>query len=121
LLRQRPLPQNAVLAVFDSAGAMVGASNSDLAEAVFERRPGAPPQEQLLSVYAQGHSWTYAVVPISSAGISVRYARLNRDLYGGTYIHVATDLLLPVLMLALAWAAIWIATGRLITHWLIYL
>jgi two-component sensor histidine kinase len=34
---------------------------------------------------------------------------------------VATDLLLPVLMLGLASAAIWIATDRQITRWIVYL
>ena len=121
LLHQRPLPPNAVLAVFDPAGMMVAASNQARAEAIFLRRPKAPQQEQLFSVDAFGRSWTDAIVPISSRGISVGFARPNGDLFSGTYIHVATDLLLPVFMFALASAAIWIATGRLITRWLDYL
>jgi two-component sensor histidine kinase len=121
LLHERPLPQNAVLAVFDPNGGMVAASNQAQAAAIFSRHPKAPQQEQLFSATALGRSWTYAVVPISSRGISVGFARPNRDLFAGTYIHVATDLLLPVFMLALASAAIWIATGQLITRWVDYL
>src|SRR5205814_4021762 len=49
LLHQRPLPQNAVLAVFDPAGTMVAASNQARAEVIFLRRPKTPQQEQLFS------------------------------------------------------------------------
>jgi len=121
LLRNRPLPANTVLAVFDSAGAMVAANNQQNETQIFPTRPIKAQQEQLLSTNAMGISWVYVIVPIPSSGISVGIARRNRDLYGGTYLHVGTDLLLPVFMLALAYAAIWIATDRLIIRWLIYL
>jgi two-component sensor histidine kinase len=121
LLRNRPLPANTVLAVFDSAGSTVAANNQQAAEQIFRTRPAKAQQEQLLSADAMGVSWSYVIVPIPSSGISVGIARRNRDLYGGTYLHVGTDLLLPVFMLALAYAAIWIATDRLIIQWLVYL
>ena len=121
LLRNRPLPANTVLAVFDSAGAMIAANNQQNARAIFHFGPSKRQQEQLLSANAIGVSWIYVFVPLSNSGISVGIARRSRDLYGGTYLHVGTDLLLPVLMLALAYAALWIATDRLIVHWLIYL
>jgi two-component sensor histidine kinase len=121
LLRSRPPPADTVLAVFDAAGAIVAANDEREAQAIFNHHPPVGQQEQLLSTDALGHSWTYALVPISSRGIAVGFARRNSVLFGGTYVHVATNLLLPVFMLALASAAIWIATGRLITHWLQYL
>jgi two-component sensor histidine kinase len=121
LLRNRPLPQDTVLAVFDPAGTIIAANDEMRAAAIFAGHPPAREQEQLLSAQALGHSWTYALVPISSRGIAVGFARRNSVLFGGTYVHVATDLLLPVFMLAMASAAIWIATGRLITRWLVYL
>jgi len=121
LLRNRPLAENTVLAVFDSTGAMIAANNQQEARQIFRFGPARGQQEQLLSANGAAGAWTYVFVPISSSGISVGIARRNRDLYGGTYLHVATDLLLPVFMLALAYAAIWIATDRLIIRWLIYL
>ncbi len=121
LLRNRPLPADTVLAVFDPAGTIIAANDLKAAQAIFVHHPPAGQQEQLLSRSAFGHSWTYALVPIFGRGIAVGFARRNSLLFGSTYLHVATDLLLPVLMLTLASAAIWIATGRLITRWLVYL
>jgi two-component sensor histidine kinase len=43
------------------------------------------------------------------------------DLFAATYVHVALNLLLPVLMLGLASLAIWIATDRQVTRWILYL
>jgi two-component sensor histidine kinase len=100
---------------------MVATNNQQSAPQIFTTRRGKAEQEQLLSAQAMGISWIYVIVPIPSSGVSVGIARRNRDLYGGTYLHVGTDLLLPVFMLALAYAAIWIATDRLIIRWLIYL
>jgi two-component sensor histidine kinase len=121
LLRNRPLPANTVLAVFDSAGSMVAANNQQDARQIFRVPPSGKQQEQLLSAQANGISWIYVSVPISNRGIYVAIARRTRDLYGGTYLHVGTDLLLPAFMLALAYAALWIATDRLIIRWLTYL
>src|SRR5207237_9878149 len=70
---------------------------------------------------AAAPSSTAARLPITTPGISHRLASRNGHLSPSTYIHAATDLLLPVFMFALASAAIWIATGRLITRWLDYL
>src|SRR6185436_4616514 len=48
-------------------------------------------------------------------------ARPQADLFTLTYVHVATDLLLPVLMIALASAAIWYAADRLVVRWIVLL
>ena len=121
LLRTRPLAQDTILAVFDPSGTIIAANDPSSAAAIFAGHPPVRQQEQLLPADRLGHRWTYAMVPINTGGIAVGIARRNTVLFGGTYVHVATDLLLPVLMLGLAWAAIWIATGRLITRWLDYL
>ena len=46
--------------------------------------------------------------------------RENR-LFGQTYLHVGIDFLLPIFMILFAWAAIWFATDRQVTHWITYL
>jgi two-component sensor histidine kinase len=51
----------------------------------------------------------------------VGFAMREVDLFVWTYIHVATDLLLPVFMIALAWAGIWIATDRQVIRWIDYM
>src|SRR5258707_2690480 len=44
----------------------------------------------------------------------------ERNLFASTYLHVTTDLLLPVLMLGLASAAIWIFADREMPRWIVY-
>jgi len=121
LLQNRPLPPNTVLAVFDPAGRIIAANNPDEAAAIFNGHAAPNSAAQLRSANVSGVSWSYVLAPISGRGIAAGYARRNRDLFAATYVHVATNLLLPIIMLALAYAAIWFATGRLIIHWLIYL
>ena len=45
----------------------------------------------------------------------------ERALFAGSFVRVATDLLLPVLMLGLASIAIWFSTDRLVLRWIAYL
>lgn len=121
LLQNRPLPPNTCLAVFDPAGRIIASNDPAQAAAVFAGHPSANGAAQLHSAKAAGTSWSYVLAPISERGVFAGYARRNRDLFAATYVHVATNLLLPIVMLALAYAAIWFATGRLIIHWLVYL
>ncbi len=121
LLQNRPLPSNTVLAVFGPDGRIIAANDPMQAAAIFAGHASPAIQAQLHSAKVSGASWSYMLAPISGRGISAGYARRNRDLFGATYVHVATNLLLPIVMLALAYAAVWFATGRLVIHWLIYL
>src|SRR5262249_61855528 len=45
----------------------------------------------------------------------------QQKLFVPTYLSVGTDFLLPIVMLGLAWIAIWFATERQITQWINYL
>jgi len=121
LLQSRPLPANTVLAVFDPAGHIIAANDPGEATAIFAGHGFPDGDSQLHSARVSGVSWSYVLAPISGRGIFAGYARRNRDLFAATYVHVATNLLLPIVMLGLAYAAIWFATGRLIIHWLVYL
>ena len=121
LLENRPLPANTILAVFDPAGRIIAANDAGQAAAIFAGHESADGAAPLHSAKVSGVSWSYVLAPISGHGVSAGYARRNRDLFAATYVHVATNLLLPIVMLALAYAAIWFATGRLIIHWLTYL
>lgn len=121
LLQNRPLPPNTVLALFDPAGRIIAANNPGQATAIFTGHAPANDGAQLRSANLSGTSWSYVLAPVSGRGIFAGYARRNRDLFAATYVHAATNLLLPIVMLALAYAAIWFATGQLIIHWLVYL
>jgi len=121
LLHTKPIPQGAVLAVFDPAGTIVASSDEEAAGKIFAVRPAVLRSDDLLSADINGRTWSYVLVPLSANGTSVGFAMRNTDLFASTYVHVATDLLLPVLMLGLASAAIWIATDRQVTRWIVYL
>jgi two-component sensor histidine kinase len=121
LLHSRSLPAGAVVAVFDPLGTMVGSNNPELAAKIFIRPPRSANGDQLLAANANGDNWSYVLVPLRNNATKVGFAMRDRDLFASTYLHVTTDLLLPVLMLGLASAAIWIFTDRQITRWIVYL
>ena len=121
LLHSRSLPAGAVVAVFDPVGTMVASNNSESAEKIFAQPPLGTKGDERFSTDADGESWSYVLLPLRNNATKVGFAMRNRDLFASTYLHVTTDLLLPVLMLGLASAAIWIFTDRQITRWIVYL
>jgi len=123
MLRGKQLMPGAIAAVFDSAGTLVASNNHEAAEKIFSPRVrSASIESELLSTTGpSGEGYSYTVVPLSQNHAYAAFAMRNQDLFSGTYFHVATDLLLPVLMLGAASLAIWIATERLVTKWIVYL
>jgi len=123
MLHNKQLMPGAVAAVFDSAGTLVASNDREAAEKIFNPRVrSASIESELMSATGpSGEGYSYTVVPLSQNHAYAAFAMRNQDLFGGTYFHVATDLLLPVLMLGAASLAIWIATDRLVTRWIVYL
>ncbi len=123
MLRGKQLMPGAIAAVFDSAGTLVASNDHEAAEKIFSPRVrSASIESELLSTTGpSGEGYSYTVVPLSQNHAYAAFAMRNQDLFSGTYFHVATDLLLPVLMLGAASLAIWIATERLVTRWIVYL
>ncbi len=119
----RDLPKGSIAAVFDRNGNVIASNNKEVAAAIFsDRRHTANPKNSLYSGKdANGHSWTYAVTPMLRDNIFAGFAMRDRSLFGATYVHVGTDFILPFLMLALTWMAIWTVTERQITRWIVYL
>ena len=121
LLHTKPLQPGAVVGVFDPAGTLVASTDPEMAARVFAQRKNTSEENVLLAANVDGENWSYVLVPLLKNAASVGFAMRDRTLFASTYLHVATDLLLPVLMLGLASAAIWIATDRQITRWIVYL
>jgi len=121
LLHTKSIPQGAVVAVFDPAGTIVASNDPEAAEKIFAQPPRTQKTNALFSTNANGEGWRYVFVPLLSNTTTVGFARRTSDLFASTYLHVTTDLLLPVLMLGLASAAIWIFADRQITRWIVYL
>ncbi len=112
LLHSRSLPSGAVVAVFDPLGTIVASNNPEAAAKTFVRAPQSAKSGERLSADADGETWSYVLLPLRNNATTVGLAMRNSDLFASTYLHVTTDLLLPVLMLGLASAAIWIFTDR---------
>ena len=121
LLHSRSTPAGAVVAVFDPLGTIVASNNPEAAEKIFAEPPQGTKGDERITVDANGENWSYVLLPLRNNATKVGFAMRNRDLFASTYLHVTTDLLLPVLMLGLASAAIWIFTDRQVTRWIVYL
>jgi len=123
MLRAKRLPEGGVVALFDSTGTLIAANDQSTATTVFAHgvKPTAINRSLLPAKGAQGESWSYALAPLVGDDVFIAFAMRDMDLFSWTYIRVATDLLLPILMLSLASMAIWIATDRQVTRWMVYL
>jgi len=123
MARTRDLPHGSVAAIFDRDGKVIASNNAKIASAIFrDQHHIANAQHPLYSgTDSSGHSWTFAVTPMLRKNIYAGFAMRDRSLFGATYVHVGTDFILPFLMLALTWMAIWTVTERQITRWIIYL
>jgi two-component sensor histidine kinase len=122
MLRAQELPRTAVAALFNQAGALITATDQEAAAEIFENGI-SPLQAGTLqsAVGVEGEAWSYAIAQLAGSNAYVAFAMPDAVLFRSTYVHVATDLLLPALMLGLASVAIWIATDRLVLRWIDYL
>jgi two-component sensor histidine kinase len=123
ILKQRDLPRGAVIAVFDRDGNIVATNNAGVAKAVFSRMPEQQTLQGGLEARddAKRQSWIVAAAPLAGNNVFVGLAMRQWQLFTPTYLRVGTDFFLPILMLGLAWVAIWLATERQITQWINYL
>jgi len=123
LLRYKRLPHDAVVALFDKSGKLIVASNPEVAGLVFAKGASAEDgHEGTLQAEGPDHKmWSFAMAPLIRRDTYVGFAMPESDLFSQTYLHVATDLLLPALMILLASGAIWYAADRLVVRWIVLL
>ncbi len=123
MLRASTLPKGAAVAVFDRSGQIIAANDMDAARAVVAsvRQNGFDDGQSHDVRDARGKSWQYATASLIGDTIFVAYAMGATQLFGWTYFHVSVDFLIPILMIALAWGAIWWFANREVTQWIFYL
>lgn len=123
IVRSRALPQDAIVAIFDREGTVIASTNKTVARQIFAKvEKKLDDQQELQSAQDEkGTSWSYATSALLGQSIFVGFAMPDSNLFAPTYLHVGTDFLMPILMIALAWAAIWVATDRQVTRWIDYL
>lgn len=123
ILKSRNLPKGAVASVFDRSGAILATNNADVAKSLFST---VPSRETLAGTLesrrdARGDTWTFAAAPLLGNNIFVGFAMRESRLLAPTYLGMATDFTMPLLMIVLAWGGIWYATDRQVTQWIGYL
>lgn len=123
MLKARKLPHGAVVAIFDRTGTIIAASDTQKAASIFRHAAlSQNAQGKLETAQDQsGTNWSYATAALLGDNIFVGFAMGYQRLLGPTYLHVSTDFLMPIVMIALAWVAIWVATERQVTRWILYL
>jgi two-component sensor histidine kinase len=123
MLRASTLPKGAAVAVYDRSGQVIATNNMEAARAIAAsaRANGLGGGVSRDVTDAAGNNWHYATASLIGNTIFVAYAMGATQLFGSTVFHVGLDFLIPILMIALAWAAIWWFTNRQVTQWIFYL
>jgi two-component sensor histidine kinase len=123
LLHEHPAPAGAVIAVFDRNGVVLASNDARVAGALANAalKAGVPDGASLGARDASGNAWHFGLAALTGNNIFVAFGMRENRLFGQTYLHVGIDFLLPIFMILFAWAAIWIATDRQVTHWITYL
>jgi two-component sensor histidine kinase len=121
--RHKRVAKSAVVALFDRTGDVIASNNAEVAKRVFADAPQAKrgPDDLLSATGPNDEAWSFAMAPLIRRDYFVGFAMPSGHLFRFTYVHVAVDLLLPVLMIVLASLAIWLATDRLAVKWIIVL
>lgn len=121
VVHSRELPAGAVVAVFDKN--TIVTTNDPRARSIFftdVKRSLATGKLQSITD-ADNDRWSYVTAPLLGNTIYVGFAMKESHLFGPAYLHMGSDFLMPILMILFAWGAIWIATDRQVTQWILYL
>jgi two-component sensor histidine kinase len=122
MIRRSRLPRGSVVALFDRSGAIIASNDPARAIRLFPRGSLIGNAETVhVASDRQGKNWIYAAAPLLAENVFVGFAVPEAGALRPTHIRVATDFSLPFAMLALSWLAIWIATERQVTRWIVYL
>ncbi len=121
LLRAQNLPKGAVVAVFDRKGIIIAANRPDVAGKIFSSAPGDLKGGIRSALDSGGARWTFTTAPMVGNSVFVGFAERQARLFGPTYLRALLDFLLPILMIGVAWLAIWLATERQVNQWIGYL
>ena len=121
LLRAQNLPKGAVVAVFDRRGTIIATNKGDVASKIFSSVPSDLKGDIRSALDARGARWTFTTAPMVGNSVFVGFAERQARLFGPTYLRALLDFLLPILMIGVAWLAIWLATERQVNQWIGYL
>lgn len=117
------LQPDAIMLIADQAGHVI-ATNRPVPEEVVRRIVGArdtPPGKIILAGIGPGNRWRWASQPIGGTNKIVAFGLPAPSMLDITRLYLLANILLPILMVLLASASIWLATEWFVIRWTSYL
>ena len=122
LMRTHARAPGAVVFIADRDRNILGSNDRAVAQALIQKASWTENSSILRETRdAAGISWRFSEISLQGGPLFIGYAMKESALFSATYLSVATDFLTPVLMIMLAWTAIWFATEQQVTRWILYL
>lgn len=121
LLQQRELPRGSAAALLDSKGEIIAARGADEMRDPFAAIGKQSHGAIISELDASGLRWLIAVEGIGGEDIFLAFSKRESALFIWSYLDVALNILLPLVMLALAFAVIWYSADRFVLRWVGYL
>ena len=121
LMRDRRLPEGALAALIDLNGKVIAASDGALAAALFAAPPEADSDRLKRADDSEGRRWLIALAPLAAGDLQLAFAERESVLFAWSYLDVAATIVLPLVMAAVIFIAIWYAANRLVLRWISYL
>ena len=122
LMRSHAPTKDTVVFAFDRNRRILSSNNRGVAQALVGNLvPGREIDRLKDGTDSKGGRWTFTQKRLHDGALFVAYGARQSTLFGATYVSVAADFLTPVLMIILAWTAIWFATEQQVTRWISHL
>jgi two-component sensor histidine kinase len=122
LMRTHARAPGAVVFIADRDGHILGSNDRAVAQSLIRGASWTENSSILREARdASGSNWRFSEIALQGGPLFIGYAMKESALFSATYLSVATDFLTPVLMIMLAWTAIWFATEQQVTRWILYL
>lgn len=121
IMHERSLSRNALAALIDAKGQIIAASSDDLARTLFPaplRLTDGPLQK---ARDGSDNAWLFAVAPVLNGDLFLAFGERESALFVWSYLDVAANILLPLLIAAFAFIAIWLSADRFVLRWITYL
>ena len=121
LMRDRRLREGALAALVDRDGKVVAATDEALAAMLFATPPESDDGLLKRANDDAGRRWLIALAPIAAGDLQIAFAERESALFAWSYIDIGATIVLPLVMAAVIFVAIWYAAHRLVLRWVAYL
>lgn len=121
LMRDRRLPEGAFAALIDKEGKVIASSDHALAAALFAAPELEDDHRLLRANDSEKRRWLIATAPLAAGDLTLAFAERETALFAWSYVDVAATIVLPMVMAAVIFIAIWYAANRFVLRWIAYL